>query len=134
MTIKQFIECAIEGGWKYKRKHQEIYLCEDQPKEGEGDTRIGLRSNTYAIMLDPNAWRAVGKVKGWKGDLIRMCNGCGVALRVNEEPTMDGKHGGKNGCGSDIIEYDGQWLIEMHRMIDALCDGKTIEEFIATQN
>lgn len=28
--------------------------------------------------------------------------------------------------------YSGNWLDKMHRMIDALADGKTAEEYIAT--
>ena len=79
--------------------------------------------------LDRERWIEAGKAMGWEGGKIRMCVGCGVALRWNENPTMDGKHGGKNGCGSDIEEYEGQWLIEWHRFIDHLAEGGTAEEF-----
>jgi len=84
--------------------------------------------------LDRERWIEAGKAMGWEGGKIRMCVGCGVALRWNENPTMDGKHGGKNGCGSDIEEYEGQWLIEWHRFIDKLAEGGTVEEFFKELN
>jgi hypothetical protein len=116
MTTTEFIEKALAGGW----------VCKNE-----------WGSNPYdmpfeRILLDKFAWQAVGKVEGWEGEQIRMCVGCGVALKGNEKPTMDGKHGGKHGCGSDIYEYGGQWLIEMHKMVDYLAESKTTEEFLAT--
>lgn len=54
-------------------------------------------------MLDPRFWQAVGKVRGW------------------------------DGCSANHGEYwEGKphWLYEMHRMIDALAEGKSIEEFL----
>ena len=51
MTIKQFIEKAIGGGWKPHDHFNEP--CDI------GDLK-------YAeILLDPLAWKAVGKVEGW---------------------------------------------------------------------
>jgi hypothetical protein len=83
------------------------------------------------LWLDPEWWKALCKAGGWSGEKIRSCVGCGVSLKWNESPTADGKHGGKNGCGSDVIEYDGQWLIEMHRFVDHLAEGKDAESFFA---
>jgi len=60
----------------------------------------------YAL-LAPEAWKAVGKVEGWHDKFDGDVSG----LRyMSMEP----------------------WLVNMHRMIDALADGKTIEEFLAT--
>lgn len=56
------------------------------------------------MVLDPLAWQAVGKVEGW--EKISYCRECEVA--------------------------DSGYKGRMHRMIDALAEGKTIEEFIST--
>lgn len=99
--MENIIKKAIEGGYNHQ----------------------SLKSFSHMLsVLNPLFWQALGKACGWKGDKIRMCNGCGVALRVNENPDMNGQHGGKNGCGSDIIEYEGQWLIEWHRFIDNIAE------------
>ena len=50
MTIKQFIEKAIEGGW-------------DESSANSSDVKpLWLREKMF---LDPDAWQAVGKVEGW---------------------------------------------------------------------
>lgn len=58
MTIKDFIQKAIEGEWR------------DYPLSNEEQTRescrLGWRSECEeSILLDPKAWEAVGKVEGW---------------------------------------------------------------------
>lgn len=62
------------------------------------------------ILLDPLAWQAVGKVERWRK--TDNCWGCGY----DEGATID----------TPI------WLVNMHRLIDALAEGKTIEEYLAT--
>jgi len=81
MTIKDFINKAIEGGWMPDADTPEIYY-------------EGIRTNA---LLDPLAWQAVGKVEGWEDR--------------DTEPN---------------------WQNKMHQMIDALVEGKTLEEFIET--
>jgi hypothetical protein len=86
------------------------------------------------LWMDRRWWQALGKAREWVGEKIRMCVGCGVALKWNEQPDMEGRHnlrrnGEQVGCGSDIIEYEGQWLIEWHRYIDHLSEGKDAESF-----
>lgn len=114
MTIKKAIEKAIKGGYNYEADH---------------DYMAGGSAAKAVILINPEFWKGLCKTLGYSGEKIRMCVGCGVALKWNEQPTMDGKHGGKNGCGSDIEEYEGQWLIEMHRFIDHLAEGKSYESF-----
>lgn len=114
MKINKALKKAIKAGYNYDARR---------------DYMAGSRAVEALICLDIEFWKALGKSLGWNGDKIKMCCGCGVALKWNEKPTMDGKHGGKNGCGSDIYKYEGQWLIEMHRLIDYLAEGKTIETF-----
>lgn len=92
MTPKQFIEKAIEGGWK--ARGVEI---------GGEDGWKSLESmmnfvQIEEILLDPLAWSAVGKVEGWSDD--------GLITGINRK--------------------------YMHRMVDALCAGKSIEQFLET--
>lgn len=127
--MEKAIKRAIEGGlkegtnWKFIKANQywAVWL------NGNGN-EVTIATEKY--LLDPLFWKALGTAEGFNPTAkILMCTGCGVALRWNEEPTIDGKHGGKNGCGSDIYEYQGQWLIEWHRFIDQLAEGKDIESF-----
>lgn len=57
------------------------------------------------IFLDPLLWQAVGKTEGWSG---------WIAVSFDEKSTLD------------IWEYN------MHRLTDALAEGKSIQEFLAT--
>jgi transcription elongation factor Elf1 len=93
MTIKEFIEKAIEGGWKWNHK------C-DTP-------------NCDDIYLDPKAWQAVEKLEGWDKVTSAVCPCCG---------TCNDMHPPK--LWHDVSSF------HMHRMIDALCEGKSIEEFL----
>ncbi|MDP2629969.1 MAG: hypothetical protein Q8P56_01025 [Candidatus Uhrbacteria bacterium] len=119
MTIQEAITKAIEGGWNKEKHWRPI----DTPD-----------SNRARMFLDPYFWQSLGKALGWSGEKIRMCIGCGVSCK-NSEVTAYGKHKGWwngqkwTGCDSDIYEYDGQWLIEMHRLIDHLAEEKSIESF-----
>jgi hypothetical protein len=114
MKFEKVLKKAIKSGYDFEAK------C---------DYMAGGSAARALILIDPEFWQAVGKSFKWTDNKIRMCVGCGVALRWNENPTIDGKHSGKNGCGSDIVEYEGQWLIEMHRLLDYLAEGRTVEEF-----
>lgn len=83
MTIQTFIEKAIEGGWKPSAS-----WFGDVPVDSDG---------YHTVLLNPLAWKAVGKVEGWVW---------------NDE---------KRNAG---------YIYNMHRMIDALAEGKTIEQFL----
>tara|TARA_Y100000310_G_scaffold272864_1_gene288077 strand:+ start:35 stop:319 length:285 start_codon:yes stop_codon:yes gene_type:complete len=93
MTIKQFIEKAIEGGWEDgdSRSAHHVNDC------------VVENVNVHKILLDPAAWEAVGKIEKWKEEYER-------------------KHWG----------YPAEWNANMHEMIDALADGKTIQQYIET--
>lgn len=56
-----------------------------------------------ALFLEVEAWKAVGKVEGWNLGAHRV--------------------------GADITP---RWKKYMHRMIDALAEGKTIEQYLET--
>lgn len=89
MTIQSFIEKAVAGGWTSK-----VY---------EAEAEMGL-VNYEAVLLDPEAWKAVGKVEGWLADVS---------------------------CADDCREHQ-EWFDKMHRMIDAIAEGKTIEQYLET--
>lgn len=58
--------------------------------------------NYHAILLDPLFWQAVGKTEGWPTKYYR----------PNPQSWP--------------------WRDNMHRMIDSLAEGKSIEEFLST--
>ena len=87
MTIKQFIEKAIEGGWK-----SEVLW-------GTAKQYVSDR-NLPTMFLDPEAWKAVAKVEGWN-----------VGWYGKNVPS---------------------WHYAMLKLIDALAEGKTIEQYLET--
>jgi len=82
MTVQTFIEKARSVGYGT------YYECDE------------------AYFLDPEAWKAVGKVEGW-----------GPGTRVE--------------LGGGFWTED-MWLKHMHRMIDHLAEGGTIESYLET--
>ena len=63
--IKQWIEKAIEGGWKTHNISPKLILIDDMidfAVEFETPAETRLYISIQAILLDPKAWEAVGKV------------------------------------------------------------------------
>ncbi len=60
-------------------------------------------SHFYEVFLDPSSWRAVGKVEGWERKTIHA-----------------------------HFNYKEEAKVKMHGMIDALWDGKSIEQYLST--
>lgn len=104
MTSKQFIEKAIEGGWKpeleYRKKAHDYLIS---AKEYETTQKLWNEMIEKVILLDPLAWQA-------------MCKICGL---------------GRNDNYFENRKYD-YWQDLMHGMIDALCEGRTIESYLET--
>lgn len=105
-ATEQFIRDAIEGGYRPKN-------YEDAGKRLAKEAAMW---NVPEILLDPNAWRAVGKVRGWVDELRE----CGCCKKVPEY------------CRCCDFEMFDQWRLNMHRMIDALAEGKSADEYLAT--
>jgi hypothetical protein len=104
MTIKQFIEKAIEGGWKPKQQAQ--FIIKWGREEHELRAQIG-----DSAFLDPLAWEAVGRAQGNK-----------------EEMRCD-----KPKCDSRLCEYAGywDWKRKMIGMVEALVYSEmTVEEYL----
>ena len=119
MTIKDFIEKAIEGGWE---KGHEKYTVLMNISEFHLLVVDGDKSQTISftrIILDPKAWKAVGVIDGW--DIGWQCDECGKRHVCDGENCMEG--------GTHPF---GCYRKEMHKMIDALIEGKSLEEYIAT--
>ncbi len=83
-ATQQFIEDAIEGGWM----------------EGEDSRYRRAYASIGNTLLNPLAWQAVGKTRGWTD--------------------YNDSYG--------VPEKSQRWNFQMHRFIDHLADGKTIEE------
>lgn len=111
MTIQETIKKAIEGGYNW---------------ESRRDYMAGGTASQCLLVCDPEFWKALGKSLGWQGTEMRMCVGCGIALKSDEKETMDGKC---PKCNSDIEYFEGQWLLEWHLFIDHLAEGKSLESF-----
>lgn len=121
MKIKTFIEKAIKGGWNKDYKLVYAGEFEDVLLAHKTHKARSIAKIVSEILLDPLAWQAVGKVEGWsEGE--ENCRGSRECVK--------GKHELHNPCIWEIVEPD--WKKEMHNMIGALIEGKTIEEFIET--
>ncbi len=132
MTPEQFTKKAIEGGWKpknYYRKLKSIVLND--------------------AVLDPDAWRAVGKVEGWSE--YQRCK-LVTPFYHNEKPGREGIIVGESRDGKQWwVIWDGikarysydksyifkkgkkdSWQTIAHAMIDALAEDKSIEDYLKT--
>lgn len=117
MNIKDFIEKAIEGGYdRYalsKGFELKSYATVLMPNNFFIQLHDGSDIHIAAFLLDPLAWEAVGKVEGWD-----------VESKQFEEP--------KDISGDTRTYLISGWLYKWHAMLDALAEGKTIEEFLKT--
>jgi len=105
MTIKQFIEKAIKGGYIGVNPSGKL-------GHWSGSETPNFEENIKAVLLDPLAWKAVGKIEGWEEKI--------------KEYTWSNKAG-----NTRQVEAS-EWQNLMYWMIDYLTEGKTIEEFLET--
>ena len=93
-NTEQFIKDATEGGWK---------------------TLLPpiVHMQRAEMFLDPDAWRAVGKARGWD-DLEKMHS-------LGGSPHQE-----------DCWCKEKNWLTRMHGLIGALAEGKSIEDYLGT--
>ena len=136
MTIQEFIEKAIEGGY---RREGVVGLNALDLSE------ILLPRGAEPILLDVEAWKAVGKVEGWEekeleiGDEVyfgmppmfgRITSTDKETARVRTyELSVDGV--GLQKLPKEVL-HQAVWKQNMHRMIDSLAEGRTIEEYLDT--
>lgn len=137
MTPKQFIKKAIEGGWDDSIQviirngfplenilvildSIHIRFLDPENKLGSGNPR---GYTLEEILLDPLAWKAVGKVEGWSEDeeyhYIARQKGDKIGEPISPPEMMQ-----------QFTGTEASWY--MHRMIDTLVEGKNIEQFLET--
>lgn len=135
-NAKSFIEDAVKGCWKNEKS--QCYRCGLRRREAKGlmlacinDKGTPYKSHLFrrpynrieVILLDPSAWQACGKTRGWKEERKTThelfngeCGRCGKYANENLE------------CG---IPVKAVWNYNMHRFLDLLIDGKSIEDALA---
>lgn len=109
-ATEKFIRDAIEGGWLYSEC---LHGCcgIDCPRDARCINDLPYCD--WKMMLDPAAWQAVGEVRGWTNSLR-----CPHCMKAYEESKF------RFGIPPHVYF--------MHGLIDALCDGKTTEEYLSS--
>jgi len=102
MTIKDFIEKAIEGGWKEFFDFSFLYTIGNTVTLEYGKTKDTVEKQLHEIVLDPKAWEAVGKVERWEENSI------------------------------NNIVYTKGYQYKMNNLMPHLQEGGTIESYIET--
>jgi hypothetical protein len=98
------IQKAVEGGWG---------IYDDVHVHPDGDIYLSIKGTNQfeyvgdVIFLDPLFWQALGKTEGWKDREYRMTT---------------------VGRGEKHVEQS-RWKKEQHRLIDAIQQGRSIDEF-----
>ena len=97
-TAQRFIEDAIKGGWKRTEHHLE-------------EKTYGADYNLSAVLLDPKAWEAAGKTRGWGEWTIKY--GDIVNEWLNDHYKKE------------------SWKKNMTNLIPARQSGQSIEEYLS---
>lgn len=107
MTIQEFNTKVVAGGYDWDTPRLRLYRS----------MTLGWPNvPAEMLLLDPEAWKAVGEVEGW-AEKLRSCGCCGKSPQYCR-------------C-CDFEMYEG-WKHKMHRLIDHLAEGGTIESYLAT--
>lgn len=157
MTIQTAIERAIEGGWKPQNLG---FTSGDTKLDGfciEGEKVIIGASKTYynehwkyderrdggfwihirQVVTYPDFWQALGKVEGWNKDILdkeNNCLHCGVKSDIQPPRESGCNHVHYPEACEVCRKHCLDWRDNMHAMIDALAEGKSIEEFFTSLN
>jgi hypothetical protein len=123
-----WIEDAIKGGWRTSWHWDEENYSEDEIIESLSEYKdewytnyYGMVVNTNHPFLDPLAWQAVGKTRGWD---FAYCYQCHTKVALFSECE----------CDEDEVTPIAKmgWHFKWVGFIDTLADGKTIEEALLT--
>ena len=110
-NTQQFVEDAIKGGYeKLEKSSEDLYYWKNQHWGYYGDNWV----RDAEILLDPLAWQAVGKTRGW---VEEYCAGCGNVGIANCDGSTDN-------CCMDTDES----MEKQITFIRKLQDGLSIEE------
>jgi hypothetical protein len=88
--------------------------------------------SSHGELLDPEFWRALGKAMGWGGSATWVCtdtcdwwcNDCKFGLVKQTETPLEFRGGVHVDCPKSKL-----WLVNWHRFIDHLAEGKDAESF-----
>lgn len=69
------------------------------------------------MLLNPESFQAVGKVEGWSNEYEKCVGGINCTRGIHEP---------HNPCVFEQVEAE--YRTRMHLFVDALCDGKDLEE------
>jgi len=127
MTIKEFIEAAVEGGWR-QIDPQTNKKYEDEDWDYLKSLFINKpKSLITVVVLDPKAWKAVGKVMMKH----RTCINCGNCNWKDSEKYPNTEECIDCGFKDDTRTYSFA-REKMTKMVQELCNGQTLEEYIST--
>ena len=132
MTIQEAITKAVEGGWNAgtnwlaARSASPLPIIDVECQDNMQIVRLvhenyGNGGSKYTTMglqvalLDPLFWQALGKSIGWN---------------IQEKQYSDPK----NPTGHTRDYLISGWQYQMHRLIDHLAEGKSIESFFESLN
>lgn len=111
-AVRRFIEDAIAGGWNpWPDVWGRTPLIKVDTMRARFRNPVNGRLVSlihHQILLDPEAWQAVGKMRNWDN--------------------------GVESCTTKNCPDHTHWRQNWHRFIDALADGKTIEEALSVLN
>jgi hypothetical protein len=102
-----FIEDAMEGGIDYS-----VYINERDDTPPAEQVLSDYDFNLERELLKPEVWQAVGKVRGWPEERYLFAN---YYHRI-----------------SGFSAHGSLWQFNMHRFIEQLADGKTIDEALGS--
>ena len=121
----KFIEDVIEGGWE-KENNPQMY------KEGELDNTdcVWFLSDKggieiHEILLQPSAWEACGKVRGW--DKKYAVSYYGTTGKIDED-SGDLQWDGNRKTDESLSRIQSEVFNKQHQFITHLQDGKSKEE------
>jgi len=104
--MKEAIQKAIEGGWKYQCNPRCDYTVRERDVKvytnDPDDTKLYVKF--IEIREDPLFWQALGKAMGWEQEV-------------------------ENEFGEKELRGSRNWTIKWHRFIDHLAEGKDADSF-----
>lgn len=88
-NTQTFIELTLEGGWKHVVSGGHFKGGVFKPTTYE-EVERWFEKHPQLILLDPLAWAAVGKAKGWEKE-VRACwgTGCGALRKGWHQKMVD---------------------------------------------
>ena len=133
-ATEKFIEDAIQGGWKPQCKtpiepaghNSDWSVWNFTEGNNEGSS---ITFDHRVAYLDPSAWRAVGKTRGWEPPDVKKSE-----LYHDGRAYFDMKHNARHyvHVGKGVYRPNiPEWKREWHRFIDHLADDKTIEQSLS---